>query len=143
MKTVQKISTFIVAFFLLIPGLVKFTNPFKHFFTVQIANSNLPLPELSFIMGQASEILTGALLFALLFFWKKFQPELAKKLFLLGNLMVYPIMAVAVYVHMHPDVPAEVLPFESKPPVLAVALIIGATINIIGQCIGRCKKCAK
>jgi len=110
--------------------LVQFIEPFKTFFTVQIANSGLPFPTLSFVGGQASEILTGALLFALLFFWKKFSPAIVNNLFISGNLLVFPIMTVAIFVHLHPDVPAEVLPFESKPPILAAALIILSGLNL-------------
>jgi len=39
------------------------------------------------------------------------------------------IMLVAVYVHLHPDVPAEVLPFQSKPPVLTVIIMALAILN--------------
>lgn len=130
MSTIQKISTSIVAFFLFIPGLVKFTEKFKTFFTKQIELSNIPFPELSFVVGQASEIITGALLFSLLFFWKRFIPTTANKLFTYGNLMVIIIMAVALYVHVHPAVSAEILPFEEKFPYLTLLLIVLASINL-------------
>lgn len=130
MTTLQKFSTSIITLFLLMPGLVKFTDKFKTMFTVQIAESGLPFPRLSFILGQTSEILTGLLLFSLLFFWKRFPDAIAYRLFQIGNLLVIPIMLIAVYVHLHPDVPVEVLPFESKPPYLAVTLLIGSGINL-------------
>lgn len=133
MNRIQKVSTSIVAFFLLIPGLAKFTDPFKTMFTVQIEKSELPFASLSFIVGQGAEILIGALLFALLFWGTKFSSAITNTLFTIGNLFVYPIMAVAIYVHLHPAVPASVLPMESKPPVLAIILLIGATVNLIIQ----------
>lgn len=101
MTTFQKINTIVVAFFLLIPRLGKSTDPFKTMFTVQVANSKLPFPTLTFIERQASEIITGALLFSLLFFWRKFSPTMADKLFNLGTLIVSPIMVVAIYVHLN------------------------------------------
>lgn len=133
MKTSQKIATFIVAFFILIPGLVKFTSKFKNFFMKQIDYSGLPFPDLTFIMGQASEIITGALLFSLLFFWKKFQSSVAEKLFFWANISVLAIMSVALYVHAHPAVPADVLPFEMKFPLLTLILVLLSGLNIYVQ----------
>lgn len=125
-----KIITGILGFFMLMPGIAKFFEPFKTFLAVQIEKSQLPFPSLTYFTAQSSEILTGLILFGVLFFWKKLAPEMANKLFLLGNLLVIPIMLVALYVHLHPDVPAEVLPFESKPPRLTVILLLLTLVNI-------------
>ena len=57
MKTSIKIITGFLCFFMLIPGLVKFTEPFKTFFSTQISKSELPFPLLTFWSGQLGEII--------------------------------------------------------------------------------------
>ena len=52
------------------------------------------------------------------------------KLFYLGNLSIIVMMIVAVYTHLHPDVPAEVLPMEFKPPVMPISYIVFVLLNI-------------
>ena len=115
---------------MLIPGFAKFTEPYHTNFTVQIEKAELPFPDLSFFMGQAGLIVTGILLYGILFFWKKIPSHLTQYIFTAANLFVNPIMSVAFYVHMHPAVPAEVLPNGIKPPYLSVTLIILSTLNI-------------
>ena len=39
------------------------------------------------------------------------------------------MMFVAIYVHLHLDVPAEILPIESKPPILAIGYLVLVTLN--------------
>ncbi|MGQ1946560.1 hypothetical protein ACT3CD_05595 [Geofilum sp. OHC36d9] len=133
MTNLQKTITSIVAFFLLIPGLLKFSDPFKTMFTIQIEKSGLPFPHLSFIIDQSSEILTGILLYSLLYFWKKFPPNLGNQLFYIGYIMVFPIMVLAIYIHLHPNVPASLLPFESKLPLLSLTLLILSGLNLYLQ----------
>ena len=57
------------------------------------------------------------------------QGPISDLIFALTTLLVVIIMLVAVYVHLHPDVPAEVLPFQSKPPVLTVIIMALAILN--------------
>lgn len=130
MKTLAKFTTGFVAFFMLIPGLVKFTDPFKTFFLKQIELTQMPFPFLTRVMGQSGEIIVGLSLAILLLFWNKLEPKLASKIYVLANLIVLFILSVAIYVHFHPDVPAEILPAEMKFPALTIALIIAAIYNI-------------
>lgn len=125
-----KIMTGFVSFFMLIPGLVKFTEPFKRFFHTQITQSEMPFPVLAKVFGQGGEILVGIALVVLLFFWNRFEPKLASKVFVLANSMAIGILLVAIYVHLHPAVPAEVLPGEIKPPFLSISLSVMAAFNI-------------
>lgn len=115
---------------MLVPGTVKFFEPFKTFFTTQIDKSELPFPTLTFWSGQLGEITVGLTLLAFLFLWKKISPSSAKKIFYGGNLAVTVIMLVAVYVHLHPAVPAEVLPFEKKAPLLTLFTLTMVFLNI-------------
>lgn len=129
MTKLLKATTGFIAFFMLIPGTVKFVDPFKTFFTTQIANSQMPFPTLSYWAGQLGEISMGLLLFALVFFWNRFPKELAIKAFYFGHMVVGFIMLVSLYVHAHPDVPAEVLPFEKKFPLLSIIMLCLIGIN--------------
>ena len=127
-RSVRIISSFI-GLFMLAPGVFKFFEPFKTMFTIQIVNSDLPLPVLTYWTGQLSEICVGLLLLSLLLFWHKIPFSVADKSFYLGNMIVIFIMMVAIYVHLHPDVPANVLPMEKKPPYLAVLILFLAGLN--------------
>ena len=113
-----------------VPGFVKFFEPFKTMFTTQIAKSELPFPETSFWAGQLGEVSVGLTLLTLLFVWQKLTPSVANKIFYAGNFAVTVIMCVAVYVHLHPDVPAHVLPMEKKAPFLAVFTLFMVAVNI-------------
>ncbi len=42
----------------------------------------------------------------------------------LATMLTVVIMSVAVYVHLSPNVPAEALPQQSKPPVLTVIVML-------------------
>ena len=61
---------------------------------------------------------------------KKLAPVIADKAFYLANLLIAFIMVVAIYVHLHPDVPAETLPLGTKPPYLTVFILFLAGLNI-------------
>ncbi len=48
----------------------------------------------------------------------------------LASAAILPMMATAVYVHLQPGVPAEVLPLKIKPPIIPVLFILLALANI-------------
>lgn len=133
MVRLQKINISILAFFLFVSGMVKFGEPFKTMFINQIETSELPFRTFTLVSGQTGEILIGLLLFGLLFFWKRFPSDLVNKLFKIGNLLVFPIMLIAIYVHLLPQVPAGVFLFESKLPFLAIILIVLSALNLYLQ----------
>lgn len=130
MTKLVKTTTGILGVLTLVPGLAKFSDPFKTMFTVQIAKSELPIPAISFWLGQLGEITVGLLLLGLVFSWRRIPPLLAGRFFYLGNMMVALLMVAAVYVHQHPDVPANVLPFAHKAPFLAVVMLYMAGFNL-------------
>ncbi len=115
---------------MLMPGLAKFTEPFITMLATQLDKSGLPFPEFTFHMVRISEIVVGLTLLALAFYGKRLSAALRDKVFYGANGVVGIMMLVALYVHLHPDVPAEVLPFESKPPVLTVVYLILVATNI-------------
>ncbi len=57
--------------------------------------------------------------------------SIADKLSYSGNLLIVVIMLVAVYAHLHPDVPAQVLPFQAKPPVVTIIVMLLVVLNIV------------
>lgn len=131
MTKLMKIITAILAFFMLVPGFAKFTEPMATKFAAQIENAQLPYPTYSFLFAQLGLIIAGLLLLSVLLFWKRFSPSFSTLLFYLGHLLVVPVMSVVFYVHMHPDVPAEILPMGIKPPYISAFLITLAVVNIL------------
>lgn len=89
-------------------GLLKFTDPFKGWYTAQITNSGMG--EFSYAMGILGEIAAGTiLLFCLLY--KSHLPDRLYSLLITTSLsLIVVMMSTGIYVHLHPDVPADVLP---------------------------------
>jgi predicted neutral ceramidase superfamily lipid hydrolase len=53
-----------------------------------------------------------------------------KLIILLASAVILPMMATAIYVHLQPNVPAEVLPLKIKPPFIPAFFTLLALINI-------------
>lgn len=131
MTSANRIITYYLGAILLVSGSVKFVEPFKVMFRTQIEKSLLPLPDFAFVAGQASEILFGFLLLMLPMMWSRLPETVADRLLLLGHLAVMGIMLLAVYVHLHPAVPAEILPMEEKTPYLAGFTLMMVIVNAV------------
>ena len=125
----QKILTGLLGAFLLMAGTVKFFDPFTTMFAKQIALSELPFPTLSRWAGQLGEMTAGVLLLVVMIGGRKLNTELRNKAMLASTLLTTAIMVVAVYVHLLPSVPAEVLPLQSKPPVMTLIILGLAWLN--------------
>lgn len=123
---VQKILTGLLGAFMVMAGTVKFFDPFTTMFAKQIALSELPFPILSRWAGQLGEIFAGLLLLMVMIGDKALAAPIKDKAMQLSTLLTTAIMIVAVYVHLLPSVPAEVLPLQSKPPVMTL-IILGLT----------------
>ncbi|WP_039985452.1 membrane protein [Vibrio owensii] len=126
---VQKILTGLLGAFMVMAGTVKFFDPFTTMFAKQIALSELPFPTLSRWMGQLGEIFAGLLLLAVMIGNKALAAPIKDKAMQLSALLTTAIMIVAVYVHLLPNVPAEVLPLQSKPPVMTLIILGLAWLN--------------
>lgn len=125
-----RVLTGVLGAFMLLGGVAKFFMPFTHMFAQQIALSELPFPVLSAFLGQAGEISSGLVLLTFFVLGSKLSGWLADKAFDLTHSLIVVIMLVAVYVHLHPAVPAEVLPFQSKPPVVTIIVLLLAVANM-------------
>ncbi|WP_299716609.1 hypothetical protein [uncultured Tenacibaculum sp.] len=131
MKKSVKIITGILGFFMLIPGLAKFTEPFKTFIYKHLEIIGFPFPDIMQYLVKFSEIGIGLMLIFLAFKGSNISTKLRYKIFYLGNLSIIAMMVVAVYTHLHPNVPAEVLPMEFKPPIMPIGYILLVIVNLI------------
>ncbi|NKB61477.1 MAG: hypothetical protein GKR95_18935 [Gammaproteobacteria bacterium] len=129
-QNLSRLLTGLLGAFILLGGVAKFFEPFNTMFSRQISHAQLPFPEISAFAGQFGEIFSGLILVGFFLFGRQLAESPWAKLFNLANLTVVIIMLVAVYVHLHPDVPAEVLPLQSKPPVLTIVIMLLAIVNI-------------
>ena len=126
---IQKILTGLLGAFMVMAGTVKFFDPFTTMFAKQIALSELPFPTLSRWAGQLGEIFAGLLLLMVMIGNKALAAQIKDKAMQLSTLLTTAIMIVAVYVHLLPSVPAEVLPLQSKPPVMTLIILGLAWLN--------------
>ncbi|MGI2112451.1 hypothetical protein [Shewanella frigidimarina] len=130
--TAQKLQLFLTGLlggFLIMAGTVKFFDPFTTMFTTQISLSELPFPTLSRWAGQLGEITAGLIFLFALILRKSLNNQLTHYALYGASSLTTIIMFVAVYVHLLPGVPAEVLPLQSKPPVLTVIIILLVWLN--------------
>jgi predicted neutral ceramidase superfamily lipid hydrolase len=102
-------------------GFLKVVNPtIDGWFHVQIQQSHLP--HSAILMGKIAEIMTG-----ILFLLPRFRPWQAKwegRILLIACSSLFLEMLVAVYVHLQPGVPSEVLPLGIKPPVIPLFVLL-------------------
>jgi hypothetical protein len=104
-------------------GFLKFFQPFRGCFDIQIQQSYLPHEAI--LMGKVSEMITGVL-FLLPWVWKSLTAKSKDQLLLIACLILFTQMGVAIYVHLQPGVPASVLPLGIKPPVIpSVVILLG------------------
>lgn len=128
MKSVNIISIFTgISMFMF--GFLKLFYPISEWFHIQISKSGLP--GYLYWPGILSEILVGLLLLSAVFFRKRIPLHLLKIVLLFGSMWVIGNMAVAVYVHLQPAVPAYVLPLKIKPPYMPLFFIVLAAINML------------
>lgn len=130
-QNASRVLTGVLGAFMLLGGTAKFFDPFTTMFAQQIALSQLPFPTLSAFAGQTGEISSGLVLLLFFTLGMKLAGGIRENIFYLTHLVIVIIMLVAVYVHLHPDVPAEVLPFQSKPPVVTVIVMLLALLNMV------------
>jgi hypothetical protein len=109
-------------------GFLKFFEPFNAWFHIQIAKSGLP--PFSIPLGIAGEISIGlTFLFAAAFSAR--IGSFVRPLLRLASAGLIVTMAVAIYVHLQPTVPARVLPLGIKPPVIPLFFMLLAIVNLV------------
>lgn len=123
-----KITTWFLAIAMFMFGILKFVNPFKGWYTVQIVNSGLA--QISYSMGIMGEIAVGVTLFFCLINGQRISKKLYIFLTTLSLLTIIIMMLTGVFVHLHPNVPADVLPLKIKPPYIPLFFLAVALSNI-------------
>jgi hypothetical protein len=108
---------------MLLFGFLKFFQPFRGWFEIQIQQSHLPHEAI--LAGKLTEMLTG-ILFLLPWLRRSLTAKTKNQILLSACFLLLTQMAVAIYVHLQPGVPASVLPLDIKPPVIpAFVLLLG------------------
>ena len=111
----------VLGFLMLTFGLLKVLNPtIDGWFHVQIQQSHLP--HWAILMGKVGEITTGVLF--VLPRLRRWTARWEGRILLLACSSLFVEMLVAVYVHLQPGVPAEVLPLGVKPPVIPLMVLL-------------------
>ena len=104
-------------------GFLKFFQPIRGWFDVQIQQSHLP--HQAILAGKLTEMLTG-ILFLLPWLRRSLTAKTKDQVLLIACFILFSQMCVAIYVHLQPGVPARVLPLGIKPPVIpTIVLLLG------------------
>lgn len=136
MKYIKSISWFLGTSMFMF-GILKFVNPFKGWYSVQVTNSGLG--EYSYWMGIAGEITVGVTLMVTLVCRQKISEKTFSVLITSASLIIIIMMLTGIYVHLQPKVPADVLPLKIKPPYIPGFFLLLALSNIILTHYGRRK----
>ena len=102
-------------------GFLKFFQPFRGWFDIQIQQSHLPHEAI--LAGKLAEMVTGVL-FLLPWLRRSLTAKSKDQILLIACFILVAQMGVAIYVHLQPGVPASVLPLGIKPPVIPVVVLL-------------------
>jgi hypothetical protein len=107
-------------------GVLKCFPPISGWFLTQITKSGLPL--VSVPAGKTTEMLVGLMLFVP-WMGRRFSIRTRFQINVVASIILIFQMAVATYVHLQPNVPAEVLPLGIKPPFIPLGILLLAALN--------------
>ena len=107
-------------------GFLKFFQPFRGWFEIQIQQSHLPHEAI--LSGKLGEMVTGCL-FLLAWLRRSLTAKSRGQLLLIACSILVVQMGTAIYVHLQPQVPANVLPLGIKPPVIPVVVLLLALLT--------------
>ena len=107
-------------------GFLKFFQPFRGWFDIQIQQSHLPHEAI--LAGKLTEMLTGVL-FLLPWLRRSLTAKTKDQIWLIACFILFTQMVVAIYVHLQPQVPASVLPLGIKPPVIPFVVLLLALLT--------------
>ncbi len=124
-----KIRSWILGVFMFMFGALKLVVPtIGSWFHTQLITSGIG--DFAWPFGVGTEIITGLILLGALVFQNKMSAHRFYTFIVFGSCLVVGTMVVAVYVHLQPNVPANVLPLGIKPPFIPVSVLILAAANI-------------
>ena len=107
-------------------GFLKFFQPFRGWFDIQIQESHLPHEAI--LAGKLGEMFVGCM-FLLPWLRRSLTAKSRERLLLIASSILVVQMGTAIYVHLHPQVPAGVLPLGIKPPVIPVGVLLLALLT--------------
>ena len=116
-----KVLTLLLGVWMFMFGFLKFFQPISGWFDVQIQQSHLPHEAI--LTGKVTEMIVG-LLFLLPWLWRSLTVRSKDQVLLVACFVLFIQMLVAIYVHLQPGVPPNVLPFGIKPPVVPVVVLL-------------------
>ncbi|MGZ3872692.1 MAG: hypothetical protein ACXVJD_07225 [Mucilaginibacter sp.] len=124
-----KIRSWILGVFMFMFGTLKLVIPtIGSWFHTQLITSGIG--DFAWPFGVGTEMITGLILLGALIFEGKMYTRRFFSFIIFGSCLVVGTMVVAVYVHLQPNVPANVLPLGIKPPVIPASVMILAFANI-------------
>lgn len=109
-------------------GILKFIDPFRAWYQTQISSSGLGAA--AYWLGIIGEIGVGAMLLLTVINHKKFSSEKIRFMGITSASLLVLMMATGMYVHLHPAVPAAVLPLKIKPPYIPAFFLLAALIHL-------------
>ena len=127
MSRVLKYNSIFLGMSIFMFGFLKFFDPFRTWFHIQIAKSGLPpffIP-----LGMAGEMVIGLSLLSATVFRDRIR-TLFKPVVALASAGLILSMAVAIYVHLQSAVPASVLPLGIRPPLIPLFVLLLAGLNL-------------
>ena len=120
-RRLSKVLSLFLGIWMFMFGFLKFFQPFRGWFDIQIQQSHLPHEAI--LAGKVTEMVTGVL-FLLPWLRRSLTAKSKDQLLLIACLILFTQMGVAIYVHLQPGVPASVLPLGIKPPVIPVVVLL-------------------
>lgn len=129
MKVIKSISWFLgISMFMF--GILKVVIPtINGWYSVQMTNSGLG-EYIPIWVGIAGEIIVGLALIISLVIDKNLTNKIFRIIIQFASAAIIPMMLTAVYVHLQPNVPADVLPLKIKPPFIPIFTLLLALTNI-------------
>lgn len=124
---ILKYNSMFLGVFMFMFGFLKYFEPFRTMFDVQITESDLP--RLSIPLGKVGEMAIGLGLLLPACFRHKI-PNLYRPIVFVASAALVVNMGIATYVHLQPRVPANVLPLGIKPPFIPLLVMVLAVVNL-------------
>ncbi|WP_167099953.1 hypothetical protein [Mycobacterium sp. DL592] len=124
---ILKYNSMFLGLFMFMFGFLKYFEPFRTMFDVQITESGLP--RLSIPLGKVGEMAIGFGLLLPAWFSHKI-PNLYRPIVFVASAGLVVNMGIATYVHLQPNVPANVLPLGIKTPYIPLFVMFLAVVNL-------------
>lgn len=125
-RRLSKVLSLFLGILMFMFGFLKFFQPFRGWFEIQIQQSHLPHEAI--LAGKLGEMVTGCL-FVLPWLWRSLTAKNRGQLLLIAASLLVVQMGTAIYVHLQPQVPAGALPLGIKPPVIPVVVLLLAVLT--------------